>query len=425
MRVAGRKTKHIGIRRPICLLIFAVIFVRIMLADNALSILNTAALREISLNQSLAKAFLKFETTSWTLPRLSWSTLLKAETPFLSSGLGTGEVLQTEKPQETPYGNTELLDIPRGDIPVLVPEIPEPIQSPQPKSGAVPLSGNGQWDDRVWPIPNKGDAGARPLKEVTLLPQNQDGSYITDGRVYLNNATKYSVNISKLLKDKNLFKEVNAKKPQILIIHTHGSESFLPDERNYYVPTDIQRTENTRYNVVRLGDEMTRRFEAMDIKVIHDRHIHDYPSYSGSYVKSLQCVTKILQKNPGIQIVIDIHRDAITKKNGTMYKTVAQTKMGKVAQMMFVVGSDAKGLPHDSWQSNLAFAASLQQKILKENPTLMRPINIRNERFNQHARPGALILEVGTSGNSLDEAIASISIFCDITGPHIKKQLGI
>jgi len=262
------------------------------------------------------------------------------------------------------------------------------------------------------------------LREVTLLPQS-GGRFITDGSVFVSNDTGFSLNIPALLERPSKLKKTGGDGPQIFILHTHGSESFLPDERNYYIPTDMEPTEDTRYNVVRLGDEMTRLFTEMGLSVAHDRQIHDYPTYRGSYIRSFRSKKSYLEKHPSIQIILDIHRDSVSGRDGATYKTVSKTDKGKVAQMMFVAGSNASGLPHDGWRDNLAFAARMQQRLLRDNPTIMRPIHLRTERFNQSIHPGALILEIGTAANTLDEAIAAAAIFCESIGPLFKEELGL
>ena len=79
----------------------------------------------------------------------------------------------------------------------------------------------------------------------------------------------------------------------------------------------------------------------------------------------------------------------------------------KVAQVMTVVGTNQLGLKHDNWRTNLKFAVMLQQQFVQIHPSFARPINLRTARFNGHTAPGAVIIEVGSSGNTLDEALAS------------------
>ncbi len=272
-------------------------------------------------------------------------------------------------------------------------------------------------DGRVLPTPSPGDPNAKRVLEVTLTaPEGSPG-------VYINNKTKYPVSAQDMLLKKPALKVSDAAKPQVLIVHTHGSESFLPDERDFYVPTDIERTEDTRYNVVRLGDEMEKGLSTLGLNVIHDREIYDSPSYNGAYGRSLAAIQKHMKDYPSIQVVIDIHRDSISASDGSMYKAVSPTEKGKAAQMMIVVGSDGSGLTHPNWKQNLSFACDIDRTVLDKYPTLMRPVNLRKERFNQHATTGSIILEVGTAGNTLSEAILSIELFCETAGARIAELL--
>ena len=255
---------------------------------------------------------------------------------------------------------------------------------------------------------------AADLLAVTFAPSSPDG-YNTVAGVFINNQTSLKLD-SEALAARALPLKLRAVLPQILIIHTHASESYFPDERDYYVPTDIERTEDTRFNVVRVGDELAAVLEQKGLHVIHDRNIYDHPSYNASYSQALKAITKIIEDNPSIQIVIDIHRDSIVTAAGTLYKTIADLEERDAAQMMFVVGSSDFGLPHPGWKDNLAMAVQLQKRFDEQHPTLMRPVNLRKERFNQHATSGSLILEVGTSGNTLQEALAAIRLFGETAG---------
>ena len=108
-----------------------------------------------------------------------------------------------------------------------------------------------------------------------------------------------------------------------------------------------------------------------------------------------------------ISFVLDIHRDAISDGQGNMYKVVSNVAGVNAAQMTFVIGTDGGGLEHPQWRENLKLAAAVQQNLLEDYPTLMRPITVRNSRYNQHVTTGSLLVEMGAAGNSLDEALLS------------------
>jgi stage II sporulation protein P len=378
----------------------------------------------LELREDAAVAILRAETSADTLRAPTLASLLSLGSPLLRSLRPPEGMEGNHIAARHPHPSPGIFS--RESPPVMIPMLPrgrEPHPEPSPAEGPD-VSGDGLtlWDDRVWTQPDENDPDARPLREVTLLPIAPDGGYLIDGTVAVNNETAFSLDIPAMLSQSLKLKA--SGEPQILIIHTHGSESFLPDERDFYIPTDIERTEDTRYNIVRVGDEIAARLEQdFGLNVIHDRNINDFPTYSGSYARTLRAIEGYKKKYPSIQVVLDIHRDSITSRDGTKFKTVCDTSYGKTAQMMFVVGTNGTGLPHPGWRDNMAFAVHLQSRLLEACPTLMRPIHLRRERFNQHAAPGSLILEVGTAANTLTEALRAANLFCDAAGPYLAELL--
>ena len=174
------------------------------------------------------------------------------------------------------------------------------------------------------------------------------------------------------------------------------------------------RTTDSRYNVVAVGDAMAEVFAEAGISVLHDRTLYDYPSYNEAYDRSLAAIESYLAQYPSIRFILDIHRDAIADSDGNQYKVVSTVDGEETAaQMTLVVGSDGSGLPHPDWMENLKLAVALQQDILTEYPTLMRPILLRDSRYNQHATTGSLLVEVGAAGNSPEEAALAGRLFAE------------
>ena len=202
------------------------------------------------------------------------------------------------------------LNLYRPDVP-LATQAPGASQTPATPDGAVPIT--------VWPT--------------------HEGSYDSAEGVYINNAAGVELDVPALLK-KSPPITLKGEGPHVLIIHTHGSEAFHPDGDDIYEPTDVERTEDTRYNVVRVGEELQKTLEDRGIGVIHDRNIYDYPSYSGAYSRSLKAIGEHLKAHPTIKIVIDLHRDSMVAEDGTRYKTVANIPDTESAQVMFVMGTD-------------------------------------------------------------------------------------
>lgn len=168
--------------------------------------------------------------------------------------------------------------------------------------------------------------------------------------------------------------------------------------------------------MLRVGDELERVFTEMGLSVLHDRGIYDYPTYNGSYTRSGPAVADYLAQYPTIKLVLDVHRDALVGSDGTVYKVVTDIDGVKTAQVMLVVGSDAGGGDHPTWQANLALAAKLQKSLDTLYPTLARPMTLRQSVYNQNLIPGALLVEVGSHGNTLQEALAGARCFARAAG---------
>lgn len=249
------------------------------------------------------------------------------------------------------------------------------------------------------------------IQEKTITTGSGDG-YINSDGVYVKNSTTYEIDIAKMLNlEISPSLQAGAQSPQVLIIHTHGSESYVPD--GSYPESDSYRTQDTEHNVMKVGDELAAALQAKGISVIHDKGFYDYPSYLGSYGRSLTATESYINQYPSIQVVIDLHRDALIADDGTVYKTVAEVNGETCAQVMLVIGTDGTGLSHNGWSNNLSLALKLQASMNAKYPSLARPVNLREERFNQHLSSGALLLEVGTNGNTLQEAITASRYFAD------------
>ena len=239
------------------------------------------------------------------------------------------------------------------------------------------------------------------------------------GGLSIKNETGYSVDAGRMLLEGPPVR-LPAEGPQILILHTHGSEAYTQAGLDRYEANDSYRTADTQCNIVRVGDELAALLEKAGLRVLHDREIYDFPSYTGSYTRSGAAVEKYLAEYPDIAVVIDMHRDALGSE-GVIYKTMAEESGVVASQAMLLVGTDDSGLEHPNWRSNLALALYLQEAVGRKHPTLMRPVTLVSQRYNQHLTGGSLILEVGSSGNTLQEALAAIRLFADGAAPALAE----
>ncbi len=326
--------------------------------------------------------------------------LALSETPLLYSARDNAAIFPEAEPGDAP---PEAVTEPENNTESVTE--PEPAPEPVPDTPPEPVA----------PIPLQ-EAVQEPIPQVdngirarTLVPKSADG-YIVSGRVYISSSRKQPLNVSELRETFDA--ELSGDGPQILILHSHGSEAYTPAPGTSLVWWGDSRTTDFRYSVVRVGDEMASVFENAGISVLHDRTLYDYPDYSGSYDRSLSAIESYLAQYPSIRFVLDVHRDYIADSAGNPYKVVSEIDgLGTAAQLTLVMGSDGSGLSHPRWMENLKLAVAIQEQILSDYPTLMRPMLLRKSRYNQHATTGSLLVEVGAAGNSPEEALLSARLF--------------
>ena len=193
--------------------------------------------------------------------------------------------------------------------------------------------------------------------------------------------------------DWNLFGE----EPTVLILHTHTTESYTRQGEDYK-ETSAWRTLDPDYNMLAIGSFVAERLEDAGIRVIRVEDLHDYPSYSGSYIRSRQSIRDILKEYPHIRLVLDLHRDA-AGEGGKQLRTLAKVDGEDSAQLMVVIGTN-----HDAYEENLSLGLKLHVQLENQNPGIMRPLQLRAQRFNQDLSDGALLIEVGAAGNNHKEA---------------------
>ena len=193
--------------------------------------------------------------------------------------------------------------------------------------------------------------------------------------------------------------------PLILILHTHATEA--------YCNISGFRTEDKTQNVVRVGQALADTLNQNGIRTIHDTTLIDLDGYYDSYARAGEIIESYLEQYPSIQMVIDVHRDSATDSNGKQVVLSTPYQDGSAAQLMFVMGTDNGGLYHPNWQGNVSFALKLQALCEQEVSGIFRNLNLRSQRYNQHYTPYSVLVEFGSAGNTLDEALNSAEIFAD------------
>jgi stage II sporulation protein P len=198
--------------------------------------------------------------------------------------------------------------------------------------------------------------------------------------------------------------------PEVLIYHTHATEAFLPDGVYDRYNTDFPfRSTDKSINMVSVGNAIEKELEAAGIGVIHDETLYDEESYNGSYDKSRAGISAILRDNPGIKLVLDVHRDAIVRSDSEIVSAVAEIGGRKAAQIMIISNCDGVNLkyPIPNYRENLKAAVSLDEVLNKYYPGLSRAIMFDYRQYNQDLSPGSLLIEIGSHGNTHAEAVYS------------------
>ena len=193
-----------------------------------------------------------------------------------------------------------------------------------------------------------------------------------------------------------------SSEPIVLIIHTHTTESYESYAKEHYDETDSSRSTDLGETVVAVGDRIAMKLIEAGIGVYHDTTVFDYPNYSGAYDRSSDRIIEILEEYPSIEIVIDVHRDAI-ESQGVRYAPVAEIDGKTAAQVMIICG--CMNVPQ--YRYNLRLASKLQSLMENNYPSLTRPLLLSERNYNQELTKGSFLLEMGSSANSLDEALYS------------------
>ena len=231
------------------------------------------------------------------------------------------------------------------------------------------------------------------------------------GNVKIKNQTSYSLTEDVLKPD------ITIENKNIILFHTHSCESYTSSDLYPYTPTGNFRTTDLNFTVTRVGTELETALKNYGLSVMHDTSYHDYPSYNGSYTNSLKTVENILQSYKA-DIIIDLHRDAIGSRED--YAPTVKIGDDYAAQLMFVIGTNDGGLYHPNWNQNLKFAVMLQQKAEEMYPGLFKPLMLTTSRYNQHTGKFASIIEVGATGNTLEQCLNSMKYLARVMSEILK-----
>lgn len=222
-----------------------------------------------------------------------------------------------------------------------------------------------------------------------------------------------------LLSKKDLSIDFSDQEPKILIYHTHGSENFA----------DSKGTEKEE-TIIGIGDELVRILEEKyHMKTYHDRSFYDMINgsldRSKAYTYAGNGVKKILKKYPSIEVIIDLHRDAV--KADTKLLTHINGK--PAAKIMFFNGlsrtaknGDITYLQNPYKEDNLAFSLQMQLAAAEMYPGFTRKIYLKGYRYNLHLKPRSLLIEAGAQTNTKEEVKNAMEPLADLLYTVLKKD---
>ena len=200
--------------------------------------------------------------------------------------------------------------------------------------------------------------------------------------------------------------EKDSAAPQVLIMHTHATEDYRLSAGLWFTPGDGARSTDRSINMCAVGRVMADTLNAAGICTLHDETLNDYPSYTGSYANSRAVVQQYLAQYPSIKVVLDVHRDAIERENGTRCAPVCTIDGRQAAQVMIICGCDnGTSVQLPAWRQNLRFAAAWERSMEGMYPGFTRPVLFSYRFYNQDLTTGSLLIEIGGHGNNLNEAL--------------------
>ena len=268
-------------------------------------------------------------------------------------------------------------------------------------AGAVP---------RSTPLPSAApeldDAGR--IRSVTLRQGSGDG-YVALAAGSIRNSTEHTdADLRAAVTTQNLpfAVEKNSALPQVLIMHTHATESYQTWPDPVFDPGYTARSKSTALNMCAVGEKMAQVLNAAGIRTLHDETLYDAPGYTDSYKRSRAGVQAYLERYPSIKVVLDVHRDAIEDSDGTRVKPVCEIDGESTAQVMVIAGcGNGSSIALPNWRLNLRFAAEWETAMESAYPGLTRPVLCGYRFYNQDLTTGSLLIEIGGHANTLDEAL--------------------
>lgn len=253
-------------------------------------------------------------------------------------------------------------------------------------------------------------------KEKINRKKLQDFDYLCQTFYQVDNTTTINrdqLNVDALLSE-NMKIDTSGDGPQILIYHTHSQEGYKDSKAG-----------DAKTSVIGVGDRLTELLEEKGFKVLHHKGKYDVGKRDRAYSVAASNLQKILEENPSIQVVIDLHRDGVAEST----HLVTEQNGKKMAQIMFFNGlsrttatGDIAYLKNPYIADNLAFSFQMQLAAAEYYPDFTRRIYLKGYRYNMHFCPKSLLVEVGAQTNTYEEAENAMEPLADILAKVLKSD---
>ena len=214
-----------------------------------------------------------------------------------------------------------------------------------------------------------------------------------------NYSTNRNIDFESIFNSEDIF--FNKQVDKVALYTTHTSESYANSQNYKFEYTSPRRSVDGNYNMLAISSTLSENLNSKNIKTINSLTPHDYGEYNSAYTNSRMTLATLLEENEDIAISIDVHRDAIEDLE---FAPKVNIKGYDVAAIMLVMGIGYEGQENPYYMRNLKLALELQELGNKIYPGLFRPMIIRNSIYNQDLKANSFLVEVGASGNTIEEA---------------------
>ncbi|HOB19227.1 MAG TPA: stage II sporulation protein P [Candidatus Atribacteria bacterium] len=216
--------------------------------------------------------------------------------------------------------------------------------------------------------------------------------------------------------------------PKILIYHSHSREAYKQDPENPYkeLAREAFRSNDMNHTVISVGKALAGHLTALGVPTLHDATDHEGNDYNSAYSKSLETIKKRMEEYESLQMFIDVHRNSYGKdvsKNPDDEVVIINGE--RVAKLFVVIGTgeNVEGGPEEkpNWQENAKFAMQLTNKLNEKYPGIAKNVFYRTARYNQHVSTKAILIEIGSTFTTQNEALRTTKYLAEALRELIKN----